>query len=49
MPERLLAIFLLIIGGIVTLYILYKTAVAALEPIVQKKLEQKFKRDKIKP
>lgn len=47
MSERILAVVLLITGGAVTLYVLYKTAVAALEPLVQKKLEQQMQRDKL--
>lgn len=46
MFERILALFLLIIGGAITLYVLFKAALSALEPLAQKKLEQKIQRDK---
>jgi uncharacterized protein YxeA len=42
MTEKLLAIILLVLGGLVTLYVLYKTALGAMEPMVQKKQEQKM-------
>jgi len=47
MTEKLLAIILLVLGGLVTLYVLYKTALGALEPMVQKKLEQKMQQDEL--
>ncbi|MFZ5639927.1 MAG: hypothetical protein ACOY4Q_04450 [Bacillota bacterium] len=47
MTEKLLAIILLVLGGLVTLYVLYKTALGALEPMMQKKLEQKMQQDEL--
>ena len=47
LAERVLALVLFVLGGGITLYILYKTALAVLEPMVQKKMEQKFQRDKM--
>lgn len=47
MFEQILAFLLFAIGGTVTLYVLYKTAIATLEPQVQKKLAQKMQRDKM--
>lgn len=47
MTEKLLAIILLVLGGLVTLYVLYKTALGALEPMMQKKLEQRMQQDEL--
>jgi len=47
MAEKILAFILFAVGGSITLYVLYKTVLAVLEPQVQRKLEQKMQRDKM--
>ncbi len=42
MPGKILAFLLLLFGAGVTLYVLYKTALAILNPAAQKKPEQQF-------
>ncbi len=46
MPGKVLAALLLLFGGGITLYILYKASLAVLQPVVQKKLAQQMKREK---
>ncbi|PKM47435.1 MAG: hypothetical protein CVV03_03120 [Firmicutes bacterium HGW-Firmicutes-8] len=46
MSGKILAGLMLILGGSVTLYILYKGVLAVLQPVVQKKLQQKMAKDK---
>lgn len=46
MAGKFLAAVLLIMGGGITLYILYKAAIGALQPVVQKKLAQKMQKEK---
>lgn len=46
MSGKILAGLMLILGGGVTLYILYKGALAVLQPVVEKKLQQKIVKDK---
>jgi len=46
MPAKVLAALLLLFGGGITLYILYKASLAVLQPIVQKKLAQQMRREK---
>lgn len=47
MLEKILAAVLLIFGGGITLYIIYKAALAVLQPVVQKKLEQQMQKEKL--
>ncbi len=46
MPGKILAVGLLILGGGVTLYVLYKVALAVLQPVVQKKIAQQMEQDR---
>ena len=46
MPGKIIAALMLVFGGGVTLYIVYKAALALLHPVVQKKLEQKMQKEK---
>ncbi len=46
---KVLAGLLLLIGGGITLYILYKVMFAVVEPRVTRKLEQKMAKDKLSP
>lgn len=47
MAGKILAAIMLLLGGGITLYILYKVALGLLQPVVQKKLEQKMQKDKL--
>lgn len=47
MPGKILAAILLIFGGGVTLFIIYKIVLAVLQPVAQKKLAQKMEQDKV--
>jgi len=46
MAGKILAAVLLLFGGGVTLYILYKAALGILQPVTQKKLVQKMQQEK---
>jgi len=46
MTGKILAAFLLLFGGGITLYIIYKAALAMLQPVVQKKLVQQMRKEK---
>lgn len=46
MSGKIIAAILLVFGGGVTFYILYKIALAVLQPAAKKKLEQKMLQDK---
>lgn len=46
MLGKILAAILLIFGGGVTVYIIYTLALAVLQPIAKKKIEQKMLQDK---
>lgn len=47
MAGKILAALLLVFGGGVTLYIIYKVALGIMQPVVQKKLEQKMQKDNL--
>lgn len=47
MAGKALAVLLLLFGGGATMYILYKVCLSVLKPVVQKKLEQKMKKDRL--
>lgn len=46
MLGKIVAAILLVFGGGVTVYILYKIALAILQPVARKKIEQKMLQDK---
>lgn len=46
MIGKILAALLLLFGGGITLYIIYKAALAMLHPVVQKKLAQQMQKEK---
>ena len=46
MLGKIVAAILLVFGGGVTIYILYKIALAILQPVARKKIEQKMLQDK---
>ncbi|MDT3697891.1 MAG: hypothetical protein RO469_00570 [Thermincola sp.] len=46
MSGKILAALLLVFGGGVTIYILFKMALAVIQPIAKKKIEQKMLQDK---
>ena len=46
MLGKIVAAILLVFGGGVTVYILYKIALAVLQPVARKKIEQKMLQDK---
>lgn len=47
MAGKILAAVLLFFGGGATLYIVYKVALGIMQPVVQKKLEQKMQKDNL--
>ncbi|KNZ69651.1 hypothetical protein Tfer_1672 [Thermincola ferriacetica] len=47
MEGKILAALLLLLGGSVTVYILYRAMFAVVEPVVTKKLEQQMTKDKL--
>lgn len=47
MPGKILAAVLLVFGGGITLFIFYKIILGLLQPVAQKKLEQKMMQDKV--
>lgn len=46
MPGKFLALLLLISGGGITLYVVYKIWLGLLQPIVQRKIEQEMTKEK---
>ena len=46
MPVKFVAILLLIFGVGVTLYVIYRAALALLHPVVQKKLEEQMQKER---
>lgn len=47
MEGKILAALLLLFGGSVTVYVLYRAMFAVVEPVVTKKLEQQMTKDKL--
>lgn len=47
MAGKIVAGLLLFFGGAITLYVLYKALIGALQPVVQKKIYQKMQKDNL--
>lgn len=47
MAGKIIAALMLIFGGGITLYIIYKVALALLNPVAQKKIQQKMEKEKL--